>query len=67
MRNIEQVRERPLFMTLLIRENRQQVLGQFQALHDLMQNEHGIELVPGHDGEAIQALAGDGLLVPGFH
>jgi glyoxylase-like metal-dependent hydrolase (beta-lactamase superfamily II) len=66
LRNVEQVRERPLFMTLLIREDRQAVLGQFQALHELRQKEPGIALVPGHDGPAVQAHAAAGLLTAGF-
>lgn len=65
-RNIDQVRERPLFMTLIIGEDRQQVLGQFQALHALHQAEPGLALVPGHDGPAVQALAAAGLLEAGF-
>jgi glyoxylase-like metal-dependent hydrolase (beta-lactamase superfamily II) len=66
LRNIEQVRERPLFMTLMIGENRQQVLAQFQALHALAVSEPGVALVPGHDGPAISALAAKSLLSAGF-
>jgi glyoxylase-like metal-dependent hydrolase (beta-lactamase superfamily II) len=65
-RNIEQVRERPLFMTLLIGENRGQVLAQFKALHALREREPGVALVPGHDGPAVEALAAAGLLKAGF-
>lgn len=66
LRNIQQVRERPLFMTLMIGENRQQVLAQFQALHALGLAEPALALVPGHDGPAVAALAGQGLLTAGF-
>lgn len=65
-RNIERVRERPLFMTLLIGEDRGAVLAQFQALRDLQQAEPALALVPGHDGPAVEALARAGVLLPGF-
>jgi len=66
IRNIEHVRERPLFMTLLIGEKRQPVLAQFEALHALREREPAIALVPGHDGQAVRMLAEAGLLQPGF-
>lgn len=66
LRNIEHVRERPLFMTLLIGEDRQSVLAQFQALHDLVAAEPAIRLVPGHDGPAVERLVEGGFLMPGF-
>ncbi len=65
-RNIEHLRERPLFMTLLIGEKRQPVLAQFAALRALRERDPGIAQVPGHDGPAVQALASAGLLTPGF-
>ena len=65
-RNIEHVRERPLFMTLLIGEDRGAVISQFQALHDLREAEPAIHFVPGHDGPAVDALAAAGLLEAGF-
>lgn len=65
-RNIEKIRERPLFMTLLIGEDRQAVLGQFQALNALAQSEPAVRQVPGHDGPAIRKLAEEGLLLPVF-
>jgi glyoxylase-like metal-dependent hydrolase (beta-lactamase superfamily II) len=65
-RNIERLRERPLFMTLLIGENRQAVLAQFQALKALRDAAPGIALVPGHDGPAVEALAAAGVLQTGF-
>lgn len=65
-RNIEHVRERPLFMTLLIGEDRGAVIAQFQALHALRRAEPAVALVPGHDGIAIEALAAAGLLQAGF-
>ena len=66
LRNLDYLRERPLFMTLLIGENRQQVLAEFQALHDLREREPTIALVPGHDGDAIRSLTEAGLLTAGF-
>lgn len=65
-RNIEHVRERPLFMTLMIGEDRQAVLAQFQALNQLSRDEPGLALVPGHDGPAVEVLAQAGFLQPGF-
>ncbi|PTU32977.1 MBL fold metallo-hydrolase [Stenotrophobium rhamnosiphilum] len=66
MRNIELVRERPLFMTLVIGENRSQVVGEFQALHDLQKAEPTLKLVPGHDGAVVRELLSEGLVTPGF-
>ncbi len=65
-RNIEQVRERPLFMTLMIGEDRQAVLAQFAALNALAHSEPGIAQVPGHDGAEVAALTSAGLLLQGF-
>ncbi|MGH8482101.1 MAG: MBL fold metallo-hydrolase [Nevskiaceae bacterium] len=65
-RNIEQVRERPLFMTLLLGEDRQAVLAQFQRLKTLRAAEPGLAFVPGHDGAAVEALAATGLMQAGF-
>lgn len=65
-RNIQHLRERPLFMTLLIGEDRQAVLAQFQALKALRAAEPGVALVPGHHGPAVEALAAAGLLQRGF-
>lgn len=66
MRNIDLVRERPLFMTLIVGENRDQVLGEFKALHDLQQAEPKLKLVPGHDGVVVKALTAEGLVTQGF-
>jgi len=64
--NIEQVRERPLFMTLLIGEDRQAVLAQFVTLRDLARREPGLAQVPGHDAAAIERLTAAGFMQPGF-
>ncbi len=65
-RNIERVRERPLFMTALIGEDRRQVIQQFQALHELAALEPTLHLVPGHDGEVVAELLQQGVLDAGF-
>jgi hypothetical protein len=64
--NIEQVRERPLFMTLLIGEDRQAVLAQFAALNELSRREPGLAQVPGHDSVAVERLTAAGYMQPGF-
>jgi glyoxylase-like metal-dependent hydrolase (beta-lactamase superfamily II) len=64
--NIDLVRERPWFMTLLIGEDRHAVLAQFKTLRALGQREPGIALVPGHDVLAVQRLLDAGLLAAGF-
>jgi glyoxylase-like metal-dependent hydrolase (beta-lactamase superfamily II) len=65
-RSIEQVRERPWFMTALVGENRAQVLPELSALHQLAQSNPEIHQVPGHDGEVVQALVAAGLMTSGF-
>ncbi|MDP3859930.1 MAG: MBL fold metallo-hydrolase [Stagnimonas sp.] len=64
--NIEKLRERPLFMTAMIGEDRAAVLNQFQALHDMEQSEPTVRLLPGHDGEVVRRLTAEGLLTAGF-
>lgn len=59
-------RERPLFMTLIIGEQRDAVLAQFAALQALAAREPGLRIVPGHDGPVIAALTAAGDLVAGF-
>ncbi len=66
MRNVDIVRERPLFMTLIVHENRDQVMGEFKALHALQQAEPGLKLIPGHDGVVVKALTAEGIVTQGF-
>ena len=66
MRNIEIERERPLFMTLLIKEDRRAVLGQLRALNRLLDEQPELKLVPGHDGAVVRALLETGHLQNGF-
>lgn len=65
-RNIEAVRERPLFITAVVRENRTQVINQFQALHQLSSAEPDVIQVPGHDGEIVGKMIDTGILKAGF-
>lgn len=65
-RSIELQRERPLFMTTIIGEDRQAVLAAFAALKSLAQREPGIALVPGHDGAVVERLRTNGWLQAGF-
>jgi glyoxylase-like metal-dependent hydrolase (beta-lactamase superfamily II) len=66
MRNLELQRERPRWITLLIQEDRHAVFGQIKALGELMQEEPGVKLVPGHDGPVVDALVAEGYLQAGF-
>lgn len=66
MRNVENERERPLFMTLMIKEDRAAVLGQLRTLNRLLDDEPELKLVPGHDGPAVEALLESGHLQAGF-
>jgi len=66
-RNLDVQRERPRWVTaLLIREDRKQVFGEIEALHQLMLSDPAVQIVPGHDGEAIARLVAAGLLEKGF-
>lgn len=65
-RNIEAVRERPLFMTLMIKENRSQVIEQFAALNQLAKSAPGLYIVPGHDAEVMDKLLAQGVMTVGF-
>jgi len=62
-RNIELQRERPRFVTqFTIEEDRAAVFGQLGALHRLHQTEPQINIVPGHDGAAVERLIDAGLM-----
>lgn len=65
-RNIEVERERPLFMTLMIKEDRGAVLGQLKALNRLLNEAPELKIVPGHDGPVVEALLQSGYLQRGF-
>ncbi len=66
MRNIHAVRERPLFITAIVRENRGQVINQFKALNELKKREPALALIPGHDATVMQTMLDQGLLTAGF-
>ena len=65
-RNIAAVRERPLFMTLMIGEDRAAVLRQFRTLNALEKSDPNLHQIPGHDGEVVQRLTAAGLVTKGF-
>ncbi|MES1990188.1 MAG: MBL fold metallo-hydrolase [Pseudomonadota bacterium] len=67
VRNIETLRERARLVTLFfLKEDRHAVFGQLKALSDLRTVEPKISIVPGHDGEVMDALLKDGVLSKGF-
>ena len=62
-RNIELQRERPRFVTqFTIEEDRAAVFGQLVALHRLHLAEPSINIVPGHDGVAVERMVASGLM-----
>ena len=64
--NITQERERARLATLLMREDRELVLSQLRALHELHLREPKLHIVPGHDASVIEQLIADGTLSKGF-
>jgi glyoxylase-like metal-dependent hydrolase (beta-lactamase superfamily II) len=65
-RNIEVQRERPRFATHMIEEDRAAVFGQLRALQRLHEAEPRINIVPGHDGVAVERLIDARLMRPRF-
>jgi glyoxylase-like metal-dependent hydrolase (beta-lactamase superfamily II) len=62
-RNIELQRERPRFATqFIIEEDRAAVFSQLGALHRLHEVEPRINIIPGHDGTAVERLIDAGLM-----
>lgn len=66
MRNIDAVKERPLFMTALIKENRDQVINQFAVFNRLKAEHPEIALIPGHDSQAMGQMLDSGVIQAGF-
>jgi glyoxylase-like metal-dependent hydrolase (beta-lactamase superfamily II) len=66
MRNIEAVRERARLITWLGGENREQVMGELVELHRLHAADPDLNIMPGHDPEALQRFLQAGLLTAGF-
>jgi glyoxylase-like metal-dependent hydrolase (beta-lactamase superfamily II) len=64
--NIERQRERARLVTLIIGEDRDAVLSQLRALHELHAREPKLHLVPGHDAAVIDRLIAEGVLRPHF-
>jgi glyoxylase-like metal-dependent hydrolase (beta-lactamase superfamily II) len=64
--NVQQVKERARLVTLLIGEDRGEVLAQLATLHALLEQEPALHQVPGHDGQVVQGLIARKLLVPQF-
>ena len=66
-RNIELQRERARLVTMfLIKEDRAAVFGQLAALKRLHETQPAVHIVPGHDGQVIDALVTAGVLKRGF-
>jgi len=65
-RNVDIVRERPWFATLIIGEDRDAVIGEFIAIRRLARAVPALRIVPGHDPDVIRALVARGDLVQRF-
>jgi len=63
---IQQLHYRPRMVTLLLGENRAQVLGELRALHDLGLAHPELAQVVSHDAKQRAALLADGLLADGL-
>ncbi|MEN8181246.1 MAG: MBL fold metallo-hydrolase [Myxococcota bacterium] len=67
--NLGQIRElhyRPRLVTLMLGEDRSQVLAQLRALHELAKTSPDVAQVVSHDRRQREALLASGLLVEGF-
>jgi hypothetical protein len=53
-------------MTAIVGEDRQAVIGQMTALHEIALGQPKLAIVPGHDRPAVEALDKAGLLQHGF-
>ena len=65
-RNIDLVRERARLITLLMGEDRAQVIDQLAELQRLAAADPKLVIVPGHDGPVIDRLLAAGALIKGF-
>jgi glyoxylase-like metal-dependent hydrolase (beta-lactamase superfamily II) len=66
-RNIQLQRERARLMTMVfLKEDRTAVFGQLAALKRLHDAHPNVHIVPGHDGQVIDALVAAGVLKSGF-
>ncbi len=64
--NVREVRERPRLLTMAMREDRSEVMGELAALHGLSLAEPQIAIVPGHDGQVIDDLVEQKVMIHGF-
>ena len=64
--NYEQVRERARLVTLIMGEDRSEVLRQLAAVNALVAAEPKLHVIPGHDGPAMKKLLDAGLLISHF-
>ena len=65
-RQIEELHYRPRIVTLMLGENRAQVLGELRALYELRASHPELTQVVSHDAKQRAALLADGLLVDGL-
>jgi glyoxylase-like metal-dependent hydrolase (beta-lactamase superfamily II) len=66
LRNVEWVRELPRLLTMAMKEDRNQVLEELAALHELSQADPKIYFVPGHDGDVLASLIQQKVMIRGF-
>ena len=67
IRNVENVRERPRFLSMfMLREDRDAVMRELAEMHRLQLAEPKLHMLAGHDGKPIAALEKQGLLIDGF-
>jgi len=64
--NLERQRERARLVTLILGEDREVVLSQLKALHELHAREPKLHIVPGHDATVIERLIAEDVLRPRF-
>lgn len=66
---VEMLTTRPVLTQYMIfdpNEDRTAVKSQLRALHDLMEANPGLTVIPAHDGNLIAGLIADGRLIKGF-
>ena len=69
MRNIDDLTTRPLLLNLLLfdpPEVRANIRAQLRALHDLMQSDPDLTILPAHDRDYLEGLVAAGTLHDGF-
>lgn len=66
-RNIEQVRQAPRLMTMILGADRRAIFGELAALRKLQHAQPKLAIVPGHDGDVIARLLASGALKEHFN